>query len=60
MDVRKVVLIVLTIIEIIAEIIYWFVPFKDEMSERNCFRISGIISIIWLVFCMCFFFNMIN
>lgn len=60
MDVRKVVLIVLTIIEIIAEIIYWFVPFKDEKSERNCFRISGIISIIWLVFCMYFFFKMIN
>lgn len=60
MDVRKVVLVVLTIIEIIAEIIYWFVPFKDEKSERNCFRISGIISIIWLVFCMYFFFKMIN
>lgn len=60
MDARKVVLVVLTIIEIISEIIYWFVPFKDEKSERNCFRISGIISIIWLVFCMYFFFNMIN
>lgn len=60
MDARKTVLVVLTIIEVIAEILYWFVPFKNENSERNCFRISGIISIIWLVFCMCFFFKMIN
>ena len=60
MDTRKVVLVVLTIIEFIAEILYWFFPFKNEKSERNCFRISGIISIVWLVFCMYFFFNMIN
>lgn len=60
MDARKNVLVVLTIIEVIAEILYWFVPFKNENSEKNCFRISGIISIIWLVFCMYFFFKMIN
>lgn len=60
MDARKTVLVVLTIIEVIAEILYWFVPFKNENSERNFFRISGIISIIWLVFCMYFFFKMIN
>lgn len=60
MDARKTVLVVLTIIEVIAEIIYWFVPFKNENSERNGFRISGIISIIWLVFCMYFLFKMIN
>ena len=60
MDARKTVLVVLTIIEVIAEILYWFVPFKNENSERNCFRISEIISIIWLVFCMYFFFKMIN
>lgn len=45
MDVRKTVLVILTIIEVIAEILYWFVPFKNENSERNFFRISGIISI---------------
>lgn len=60
MDVRKTVLVILTIIDVIAEILYWFVPFKNEKSERNCFRISGIISIIWLVFCMHYFFKMIN
>lgn len=60
MDVKKTVLVVLTIIEVIAEILYWFVPFKNENFERNFFRISGIISIIWLVFCMYFFFKMIN
>ena len=59
MDARKTVLVVLTIIEVIAEILYWFVPFKNENSERNCFRISGIISIIWLVFCMYFFFKIL-
>lgn len=60
MDARKTVLLVLTVIEVIAEILYWLVPFKNEKSERNCFRISGIISIIWLVFCIYFFFKMIN
>lgn len=60
MDTRKTVLVVLTIIEVIAEILYWFFPFKNDRSERNCFKISGIISIIWLVFCMYFFFKMIN
>lgn len=60
MDARKKVLVILTMIEIITEILYWFVPFKNDRSERNCFRISGIISIIWLVFCMYFFFKMIN
>lgn len=60
MDARKTVLVILTMIEIITEILYWFVPFKNDRSERNCFRISGIISIIWLVFCMYFFFKMIN
>lgn len=60
MDVRKTVLVILTIIDVIAEILYWFVPFQNENSEKNCFRISGIISIIWLVFCMYFFFKMIN
>ena len=60
MDARKTVLLVLTVIEVISEILYWFVPFKNEKYEANCFRISGIISIIWLVFCMCFFFKMIN
>lgn len=60
MDARKTVLAILTMIEIVTEILYWFVPFKNDSSERNCFRISGIISIIWLVFCMYFFFKMIN
>lgn len=60
MDARNTVLLVLTVIEVISEILYWFVPFKNDSSERNCFRISGIISIIWLVFCMYFFFKMIN
>ena len=60
MDARKTVLAVLTMIEIVAEILYWFFPFKNDRSERNCLRISGIISIIWLVFCMYFFFEMIN
>ena len=60
MDARKTVLVILTMIEIVTEILYWFVPFKNDRSERNCFRISGIISIIWLVFCMYFFFKMIN
>lgn len=60
MDARKTVLLVLTVIEVIAEILYWFVPFKNEKAEWNCFRISGMISIIWLVFCIYFFFKMIN
>ena len=60
MDARKTVLAILTMIEIVTEILYWFFPFKNDRSERNCFRISGIISIIWLVFCMYFFFKMIN
>lgn len=60
MDARKTVLVILTMIEIVTEILYWFVPFKNDRSERNCFRISGIISIIWWVFCMYFFFKMIN
>lgn len=55
MDARKTVLAILTMIEIVTEILYWFFPFKNDRSERNCFRISGIISIIWLVFCMYFF-----
>lgn len=46
MDARKTVLVILTMIEIVTEILYWFVPFKNDSSERNCFRISGIISII--------------
>ena len=60
LDAKKTVLVVLTIIEVVAEILYWFVPFKNEKYERYCFRISGIISVIWLVFCMYFFFKMIN
>lgn len=60
MDARKTVLVILTMIEIITEILYWFVPFKNDRSERNCFRIPGIISIIWLVFCMYFLVEMIN
>ena len=60
LDARKTVLVVLTMIEIVTEILYWFFPFKNDRSERNCFRISGIIFIIWWVFCMYFFFKMIN
>lgn len=60
MDARKTVLAILTMIEIVTEILYWFFPFKNDRSERNCFRISGIIFIIWWVFCMYFFFKMIN
>lgn len=43
MDARKTVLAILTMIEIVTEILYWFFPFKNDRSERNCFRISGII-----------------
>lgn len=60
MDARKTVLVVLTIIEVIAEILYWFVPFKNDRSERNCFRISGIISIILVGLLYVLFFKMIN
>ena len=60
MDARKTVLAILTMIEIVTEILYWFFLFKNDRSERNCFRISGIIFIIWWVFCMYFFFKMIN
>ena len=50
MDARKTVLAILTMIEIVTEILYWFFPFKNDRSERNCFRISGIIFIIWWAF----------